>query len=195
MIALPIDWLYPPPDGWTLQDLERLPEGSRVEVIDGSLIVNPAPLATHQRIARRLATQLEPQLPPEWQVEMEVDVMLAADPLDYVAPDVVVFSSAFDGNTRPIPGKDVALVVEVVSMGSRRYDRALKPVVYAQAGIPHYWRIEGAPVGAPVTVVHVFSGPTLEGYSTERVYEGRLVEADPFPLEVDLTRLLAARTR
>ena len=53
MIALPADWLYPPPGGWTLQDVEGLPEGSRVEVIDGALIVNPAPLATHQRIARR----------------------------------------------------------------------------------------------------------------------------------------------
>lgn len=195
MIALSIDWLYPPPGGWTLQDIERLPEGSRVEVIDGALIVNPRPLPIHQRIARRLAALLEPQLPPEWEVELEVDVMLNADPLDYMAPDLVVFSAAFDVTTRPIPGPDVLLVVEVVSKGSRRKDRNLKPAVYAEAGIPHFWRIEGQPVGESVTTAHLFSDPTRGGYRTETTHQGTLIETEPFPIEIDLDSLTLPRSR
>jgi hypothetical protein len=33
------------------------------------------------------------------------------------------------------------LVVEVVSKGSRREDRGSKPLAYAEAGIPHFWRV------------------------------------------------------
>ena len=86
MTALESEWLSPPPGGWTLADVQALPENSRVEVIDGALIVNPSPLPIHQRIVRRLAARLEPQLPPSWQLETGVDVMLSEDPLDYLSP-------------------------------------------------------------------------------------------------------------
>lgn len=64
MTALSEGWLTSPAE-WTLADVQALPESSRVEVIDGALIVNPSPLPLHQRIVRRLAAQLEPQLPGE----------------------------------------------------------------------------------------------------------------------------------
>jgi Uma2 family endonuclease len=36
----------------------------------------------------------------------------------------------------------VALAVEIVSKGSERTDRWLKPVEYAAAGIRRFWRVE-----------------------------------------------------
>lgn len=48
--------------------------------------------------------------------------------------------------TDAIPG----LVVEVVSPGSRKKDRLVKPVDYGRAGIRYYWRVEQDPV-------HVFA--------------------------------------
>ncbi|GAB3908767.1 hypothetical protein GCM10029964_109070 [Kibdelosporangium lantanae] len=81
MTALPQDWLVPRADGWTLSDVQELPEGARVEVLDGALIVNPSPLPIHQRVMRRLAAVLEGQLPDGWQLETDVDVMLAENPL------------------------------------------------------------------------------------------------------------------
>jgi Uma2 family endonuclease len=36
----------------------------------------------------------------------------------------------------------VALAIEIVSKGSERIDRWLKPVEYAEAGIPLFWRVE-----------------------------------------------------
>lgn len=41
---------------------------------------------------------------------------------------------------------DVILAVEVVSPGTRRTDRFLKPREYAAAEIPFYWRVEQDPV-------------------------------------------------
>jgi Putative restriction endonuclease len=84
--------------------VEALPEKSRVEVLDGALIVNPSPLPIHRRIVRRLAAELERQLPGDWQLETDVDVMLSQDLLDYLSPDIVVFGAEVPLTTRPIPG-------------------------------------------------------------------------------------------
>ena len=46
------------------------------------------------------------------------------------------------------------LVVEVVSPDSRTADRVNKPVKYAAAGIPEYWRVEEAEDGEAVVYQH-----------------------------------------
>ncbi|TQS40712.1 Uma2 family endonuclease [Cryptosporangium phraense] len=188
MIALPYHWPQPSSGVWTLRDVERLPEGSRVEVIDGALTVTPSPLPIHNRIIRHLATMLGPQLPVEWQVEQEIDVLLELEPLDYVAPDIVVFRAEVPLTTRPMPAEQIALVAEVVSPSSRRQDRGAKPIAYADAGIPHYWRVEPEPL-----TVHVFSEPGDGGYQAEQVFTGRLNIDAPFPVEIDLDELGRAK--
>ncbi|GAB3908763.1 hypothetical protein GCM10029964_109060 [Kibdelosporangium lantanae] len=62
--------------------------------------------------------------------------------------------------TRPIPGGAVLLVVEVVSKGSRKEDRGSKPIAYAEAGVPHYWRVEGPASGEDVVTVHTYELPS-----------------------------------
>jgi Uma2 family endonuclease len=188
MTALPDDWLHPPPGGWTLADVKSLPEGCRVEVIDGALIVNPSPLPIHQRIARRLANALELSVPTECQVETDVDVMLAEGPLDYLTPDVVVFDKTIPLTTRPIPGQAVSLVIEVVSKGSRREDRGSKPLAYAEAGIPHFWRVETPESGALALAIHAFE---LDAGRYVQVGEhvGRARVTRPFPVELVVDRL------
>ncbi|MFD0741217.1 Uma2 family endonuclease [Phytohabitans flavus] len=60
------------------------------------------------------------------------------------------------------PAREFELVVEVVSPDSRAADRVNKPAVYADAGIPEYWRVEEADDGEPVIyqhkLVHVAGG-------------------------------------
>jgi Uma2 family endonuclease len=41
-----------------------------------------------------------------------------------------------------LPPELVALAVEIVSKGSERIDHWLKPVEYAEAGIPRFWQVE-----------------------------------------------------
>ena len=194
MTALPTHLFHPPADGWTLADLEQVPEGARVEILDGALIVNPSPLPLHQRMVRRLAAQLEPVLPPQWQLETDVDVMLGTDPLEYVTPDVVVFGADVPLTTRPIDASQVVIVVEVVSRGSRREDRGSKPLAYADAGVPWYWRIESSLSNAPATptTLHehrLVTSALGRGYREVARHTGRCMIGEPFPLALDLSRL------
>jgi Uma2 family endonuclease len=161
-----------------------------VEVLDGALIVNPSPLPVHQRMARRLAAALEEQLPAGWQLETDVDVMLAEEPLDYLTPDILVFDAQVPLTTRPIRGDSVLLVVEVVSKGSRREDRGSKPLAYAEAGIPHFWRVEGPASGALAVSVHTFElDRQAIGYTATGVHQTALAVARPGPIKIDLTTL------
>lgn len=188
MTALSEGWLTSPAE-WTLADVQALPESSRVEVIDGALIVNPSPLPLHQRIVRRLAAQLEPQLPGEWQLEAGVDVLLSEAPLDYLAPDIVVFTADTPLSTRPIPAGAILLVVEAVSRGSRREDRGAKPLAYAEAGIRHYWRVESELTGCPEVAVHAVTAGPGGGYGPAVVRRSRLTADQPFALDIDLAKL------
>jgi Uma2 family endonuclease len=64
---------------------------------------------------------------------------------------VVVVAGAVGETTTRIPCEAVLAVVEVVSPSTTAIDRAVKPVVYAEAGIPVYWRVElqGTPKASP----------------------------------------------
>ena len=60
-----------------------------------------------------------------------------------LVPDVVVVAARAVGETTTrVPCEAVLAVVEVVSPSTVSIDRAVKPVMYADAGIPGYWRVE-----------------------------------------------------
>jgi Uma2 family endonuclease len=82
------------------------------------------------------------------------------------------------------PPEDIMLAVEVVSPHSGTRDRLHKPGEYAEAGIPHYWRVEIR----PGLVVHTYrlgeTGPYLE---TGLFVPGDTVTAPGLPwAEVDV---------
>lgn len=83
---------------------------------------------------------------------------------------------------------DVALVIEVVSEESADRDRSLKPFKYAQAGIPHFWRVEDE-AGAPT--VHTYELDTMTStYVATGIHRARLGAAVPFPTDIDLKSLV-----
>ncbi len=54
---------------WTVDDLDRLPDdGLQYELLDGLLLLTPAPVPLHQRAIRRLLLVLEAACPPSMQV-------------------------------------------------------------------------------------------------------------------------------
>ncbi|WP_198047285.1 Uma2 family endonuclease [Kutzneria sp. 744] len=156
---------------------------------EGLLRGQPRPRPIHQRVVRRLADALEPQLPPQWQLETDIDVMLAEDPLDYLSPDVVVFDVAVPLTTRPVPGSAILVAVEVVSRGSHREDRGSKPLAYAEAGIRHYWRVEGPASGALALAVHTNELDGAGEYKPTGVHDHVLTIDLPGLVRVDLTAL------
>jgi Uma2 family endonuclease len=131
-----------PPGGgeWTVDLLEQLPDdGLRYEILDGILLVSPAPIPLHQRAIVRLTVIFVAVCPTHHEVFVS--------PLDWqpdnrtsLEPDVLVVATDRIGpkNIQQNP----TILVEVLSASSRRYDRLLKFDRYADAGIPQYWIVD-----------------------------------------------------
>ncbi|KAF0848808.1 Uma2 family endonuclease [Nocardia caishijiensis] len=130
----------PRSDHWTAVDLEQLPDdGSRYEVLNGQLVVTVAPKPVHQWLIKRLTQVLYAAVPADRLVLDGVGVLIGDDePI----PDLMVVEGSIDWHGRGVPVGQVELAVEVVSRSTTLQDRMVKPVLYAQAGIPTYWRFE-----------------------------------------------------
>src|SRR6266545_8154896 len=115
MTVLP-EWLRLATDGLSASDYEALPEDlcRRIEVVDGGVVVLPAPHRSHQRLVRRLADALERQCGDDMAVTTSVDLRLREHPLLNRRPDIVVFDAALPDDAILRPG-DCRLVIEVMS--------------------------------------------------------------------------------
>jgi Uma2 family endonuclease len=142
-----------PADGWTVADLDLLPDdGRRYEIIDGSLVMSPSPDIDHQFMVWWLTSLLAACAPPGSAALPGANVSLSASSDRLVVPDVVA-ARRVDRKALAFRAEDVLLVVEIVSRSSGSIDRVLKPKLYAQAGIPSFWRVERSAGGV---AVHVF---------------------------------------
>lgn len=130
-----------------LEEFLALPEDARAEIVDG--VVRPMTRSNqkHRNIQSLLAAVLRAQAPPGHRVLEEEVVVLAEVPATARIPDVVVIRSEPDRtwDTNNTPATDVVLAVEIVSPTTATADRVEKPLQYALAGIPAFWRIEVHP--------------------------------------------------
>ncbi len=172
------------PEGWTVDDVLALPEtNDRYELLDGVLIVSPYAAVLHQRISSRLQYQLAGAARDTgWEVMAPANVRLTEETL--VVPDlVVVLSTVADSGGLALPPTAVGLLVEIASRSSRRMDRLVKPGVYAEAGIPFYWRVESDPL--ELVAYRLADGAYEE---VTRVSDQPVVIEAPFPVAIDLSR-------
>lgn len=133
----------------TRADLAAMPDddGRRYELIDGSLIVSPAPQIRHQDAVMRLSVLLFGGCPPELKVlSAPVDVVLADDSV--IQPDLLV-ARRDQFTDDDLPGPPL-LAVEVLSPSTRGIDLLLKKDRLERAGCAHYWVVdpEGPTVSA-----------------------------------------------
>lgn len=175
--------LHPPPGGWTTDDLDELPEdGHRYELIDGVLIVSPSPTSGHQKLASRIEDALEASCPDDWVVLLGVEVRISR--LRSLTPDVLVVTAeaaaAMPARFQP---HEVLLVVEVVSRNSKAMDRITKPALYAQAGIPFYWRVESE---GRITVHTYRRAPEGDVYGPTGRFDTILKTDEPWPMELSI---------
>jgi Uma2 family endonuclease len=136
------DWNNPPPDGWTIDDLDRLGEGGqRRELIDGVVPIGPHPGAVHQKVIDLVCARVQALCPAEYEVSQGVEVRFNSRRC--FIPDVeVVLAGAGTRRRSWYEPREVVIAIEVVSPTSLIMDRITKPALYAAAGIPYYWRIE-----------------------------------------------------
>ncbi|MFI1470835.1 Uma2 family endonuclease [Streptomyces wuyuanensis] len=182
------EWPRPPADGWTADDLDRLPNlPPHTELIDGSLVFMSPQTRFHTRAVRLLENALMDQAPEHLEAIREMTIKL--DRRNRPEPDVLVVPVEADtgpGQTWFKP-EDVVLAVEVVSADSPARDREVKPGKYARAGMPHYWRVEEND-GLPVVYVYEID-PATASYGLTGIHHKQLEVERPLPLEIDLTAI------
>ena len=122
----------------TYEDFLGFPDdGQRHELIDGEHYVTPSPATKHQRVSSRLHGSLYAYLGVKERGEVfhaPFDVVLSN--YDVVEPDLLVILSEqsdilTDKHVRGAP----AIVVEILSPGTRRTDEGVKRRLYERSGV------------------------------------------------------------
>ena len=135
----------------------------------------------------RLAAAFDAAVPVGLEVLEAINVRVG--PGKILIPDLAVVSTPGLDLT-VCEAADVVLVVEITSPGNAVADRAVKPQLYAQAGIPHYLRVELRSAGPGALVCRLEDDHYVE---VARADPGRpLVLTEPIAVTLDLTALAAA---
>jgi Uma2 family endonuclease len=113
-------------------------DGHRYELLDGALIVSPAPGPPHRRAAVMVCYILELACPEDLIIFPNVGVRIG--PRSALEPDVVVARAADVSGARL--ARPPLLVAEILSPDSALCDLNLKKAAYERFGIPSYWVID-----------------------------------------------------
>ena len=176
---------------YRVRDYMSIPDGDerRYELIDGELMLAPAPIPTHQRVVLALAYILMEFVTANRLGEVfisPIDVVLSEH--DVVQPDILFISAE---RLRIVGERNILgapnLVIEVLSPSSPDRDRVLKSSRYLRYGVPEYWIVDPA----ERTIEVMRAGQT--DFDTLRVYtEGTFAESPTFPgLLIDVSRVFA----
>ena len=172
---------------WTYEDYYKLEDDQRYEIIDGELLMAPAPDTWHQSWSGDIYAVLRTHVTGQklGKVFMApVDVVL--DPENTVQPDIVFVPADNVGiiQRRAIFGVP-DLLVELVSPSSVRRDRYDKKQLYARFGVKEYWI--GDPANKALEILTLKSGNYELHCSAEE--KGKLTSLLLPGLEFDLSEI------
>jgi len=178
MTAMPHDY------DWTVDDLDRLPDdGLQYELLDGLLLVTPAPIFGHQRVAARLFKVLDAACPADHEV-LFAPLDWRPDNRTSLQPDLLVIREdqvEYKNITTPLQ-----LAVEVLSPSTRRKDLVLKRSKYEDAGVLSYWVVD--PVAPSIVGWDLVDGRYVDAGAATG---GETVELHrPFPVQVTPSTLI-----
>lgn len=166
-------------DPLTVEALERMPDdGRRYELLDGVLLVSPAPGTKHQKVALRLGALLEATA-PEGMETFVAPYAVRSSVHTELQPDVLVAREE-DLTDKYLFGAPL-LAVEVLSPSTALIDINMKKAAYQRMGVRSYWVID--PIDARVTVFELNDVGMYEQVAEAKGFDG-LEVALPFPLRV-----------
>ena len=161
--------------GYTYEDYLalELPEGKRVEIIDGVIYDMASPTETHQGIISHLLVYLSNELRKRnmkcLPFTAPFDVRLDYDegPTTVVQPDIIL-KCPDDEVVRDEEGKQIRwiprFVLEVLSPSTRKKDMYIKTKKYMEAGVVEYWMIDN---DKKQVIKHNFENDTVEIFGYE----------------------------
>jgi len=186
-VVTPADWVPGPPQGsWTYDDYAALhDDGNRYEIVNGVLIMTPAPSPEHQDIVGEIFSALRTHiklagLGRVFTGPLDVDL----GPKNVYQPDlVVVLNTHLDrvAEKKIIGAPD--LVVEVASPSTAAYDRLTKYEKYAHAGIREYWMVKPKSRSVEVLVLEGREYRSLGIFRGEQTLPSRIVPDLPVGVE------------
>lgn len=160
---------------FTYEDYLLTEEGKRYELIDGDLLMTPAPNVEHQDISKDLLIILYNQLERKGFGKVfasPIDVVLSNT--DVVQPDVLFISKErmniiTKQNIQGAPD----LVIEILSEGTEKRDLVFKRKLYHRAGVKEYWIVDPEKRTLEI-LVH-----EPDDYASRAVYSGDATVASP----------------
>ena len=124
-----------------LEDLYNTPDdGNRYEILDGALVMTPAPNYGHQRAVARLFRSLDIACRDLGLEVMPAPLAWRIGPGQVPEPDLLVVTPE-DPSARAVE-RPPLLVVEVVSPTGRRRDLYQKRHIYAEGRAAWYWIVD-----------------------------------------------------
>lgn len=129
---------------YSYADLEAFPDDNlRREIIDGDLIVTPAPATRHQQVVMTLAGELYQYVKEHGGRLFPAPTDVFFSDTDVVEPDVLYLRPEHtDRVGKRFVQSAPDLVVEVSSPSTRRLDLIRKRGLYERFGVPEYWYVD-----------------------------------------------------
>jgi Uma2 family endonuclease len=148
---------------FTYADYLQTPDDVRYELIDGELVMAPAPVPQHQRIGMRFSNRMGPFIEQNGLGELfaaPTDVFLSDT--NVVQPDLLFVSAArthiiTEPNIQGAPD----LVIEIASPSTEDRDRGSKLELYARFEVQEYWLAH--PVEETVEPLRLENGQFVSG--------------------------------
>ena len=128
---------------YTVDDLARFPDdGNRYELLDGMLLVTPAPAATHQLVVNRIQSRLTQALQWTGHAHVVGPGAVVRQPRTQLEPDILVYPATVSPRADWPTISGHWLAVEVLSRSSRIYDREFKRDAYFALGVDQVWLVD-----------------------------------------------------
>jgi Uma2 family endonuclease len=171
---------------FTVHDLEAMPDdGRRYEIIDGMLLVTPAPGWSHQEMSAALYVTLRAACPAALRVLLAPFAVRTA-PTNEVQPDVLV--ARYDDLTEACLPVAPVLAAETLSRSTQLNDRNTKKAHYERLGVPSYWLLN--PVQPGGLEVHELDEQGRYQLMAKVTGDEVFVAHRPFPVQICPARLL-----
>lgn len=175
---------------WDYDDYRQMPDdGLRYEVLEGDLLVSPAPTLTHQTVSKRLHYALLRQIEEKglgYVYAAPTDVIFSGTSV--VQPDLLVIRPSRSNrlSQRAVEGAP-DLIIEILSPHSEAVDRRRKPKLYASQGVLEYWVVD-----AEEHRVEVFTIGADGAFQLHRSYgAGEQVDSTLFAVAIAVDDLFA----